>query len=268
VKKSIRGHRKKRKSASNIRKAETGLDNWHGFVDNSEGKGDDVPPMETPLSQLIAKDLEGANEQVKTTMTQLATQAGKMHAKKPTEGLREIRCFMRGMYQGHQLLLQRKPAKTDAPPEEQDESFVIDVHECHELLQRHLDITQDSSDDEKRMGTIATEYARHRRRLRLCLAGLNHKQSSDASAPSKKEAPPPLKPAAPAPTRPALKAAKSLHGTSDATAEQPTPEDDGVPDFEYDPPPADGQQFDLAELGIEETTAPPARGQKKAGQKP
>ncbi|MDD5751805.1 MAG: hypothetical protein PHS73_04790 [Candidatus Peribacteraceae bacterium] len=103
------------------------------------------------------------------------------------------------------------------------------------------------------------------------------KEEKPAAAPaaSKKMGPPPLQPTAPAsakkprpsPAKPALKAAKPLHETPDTATEQPTPGDDDVPDFEYDPPPTDGRQFDLAELGIEEPTTP-ARGQKKVGRKP
>src|SRR3989339_218818 len=145
--------------------------------------------METTLSHAISTDMENASAQAKTTMKQLAVQGGKKYAKQPTEGLRDIRSFARGMYRGHQLILQRAPETNDAPPLEQDEPYAVDAHECSELLRRHFDIAPGSV-DEKRAETIAAEYADHRRRIRLCLAGLNHSPAPEVSAPQEAAATP------------------------------------------------------------------------------
>ena len=145
--------------------------------------------METPLSHAISTDRENASAQAKTTIKKLAEQGGKKYAKQPTEGLRDIRSFARGMYRGHQLILQRAPETNDAPPLEQDEPYAVDAHECSELLRRHFDIAPGSV-DEKRAETIATEYADHRRLIRLCLAGLNHTPATEVSAPQEATATP------------------------------------------------------------------------------
>lgn len=220
------------------------------------------------------KDLESAHAQTQETLKQLAAQAAGQFTKNPVDGLREVRSFLRGVYHGHRIILNHGTPPKAIPPEEQDELAVVDAQECRALLAQY---SQADKDSRRRVEIIASEYAHHRLRIRLCLADSNHKPTPDASVPRKKDTPPPIKDVPPSSERKpapagktAVRADKPMHKTPEAPLVSPEGEVEDT-DFEFTPADDAGQQspdgMSWEDLGIEEAM-PPARGQKKAGRKP